>query len=183
MLTLLEREPEAFPKYVTQLLNLANQNAQGTRPKVVGQQTELIQQFPGRTLDEWEAWYQEQYPDAIQEAAARIYRMVEQLRQAIAQIDGPMVERWVRDLVLTKTYIGLRVQEAILRKVAEVKDTPYRAATTEEEARGIDGFIGETPVSIKPETYRAMGPLPETIPVTVIYYSKQKDGLALEFDF
>lgn len=26
-----------FPKYTTQILNLANQNAQGTRPKVVGQ--------------------------------------------------------------------------------------------------------------------------------------------------
>ena len=27
----------SFPKYVTQILNLANQNAQATRPKVVGQ--------------------------------------------------------------------------------------------------------------------------------------------------
>lgn len=26
-----------FPKYTTQILNLANQNAQGTRPRVVGQ--------------------------------------------------------------------------------------------------------------------------------------------------
>jgi len=25
-----------FPKYTTQIMNLANQNAQGTRPKVVG---------------------------------------------------------------------------------------------------------------------------------------------------
>ena len=31
-----------FPKYTTQLINLANQNAQGTRPKVVGQMSELI---------------------------------------------------------------------------------------------------------------------------------------------
>ncbi len=29
-------QPE-FPKYTTQLMNLANLNAQGTRPKVVGQ--------------------------------------------------------------------------------------------------------------------------------------------------
>ncbi|MBU1345210.1 MAG: MjaI family restriction endonuclease [Proteobacteria bacterium] len=31
-----------FPKYSTQILNLANQNAQGTRPAVVGQMSELM---------------------------------------------------------------------------------------------------------------------------------------------
>jgi hypothetical protein len=36
--------PPEFPKYATQLLNLANQNAQGTRPKIVGQMSELIQE-------------------------------------------------------------------------------------------------------------------------------------------
>ena len=29
-------ETKDFPKYTTQLMNLANQNAQGTRPRVVG---------------------------------------------------------------------------------------------------------------------------------------------------
>ena len=38
------RSPE-FPKYTTQIMNLANQNAQGTRPKVVGQMTELFPEF------------------------------------------------------------------------------------------------------------------------------------------
>lgn len=32
-----------FPKYTTQIMNLANQNAQGTRPNVVGQMSELIE--------------------------------------------------------------------------------------------------------------------------------------------
>jgi len=39
-------EAKQFPKYTTQLINLANQNAQGTRPKVVGQLSELIQECP-----------------------------------------------------------------------------------------------------------------------------------------
>jgi uncharacterized protein YukE len=180
---LLDREPEAFPKYATQIINLANQNAQGTRPKIVGQQTELIQQFPGDTLEEWEIWYQERYPDAIQEATTRIYRMVEQLRATMAQIDEPMVERWVRDLIFVKTFIGLRFQEAILRKVAEQNKTSYRSSTQEEEARGIDGYIGERPVSIKPDTYRTKASLPEVIGVDLIYYTKQKDGIVIEYEF
>jgi uncharacterized protein YukE len=181
--TLLSGEPVVFPKYVTQIINLANQNAQGTRPKIVGQQTELIQQFPGSSLHEWQAWYQERYPDAIREATTRIHSMVEQLKQAIAQIDEPMVELWVRDLILVKTFLGLRFQEAILKKVGDVKDAPYRLSTTEEEAKGIDGYIGEMPVSIKPDSYRAMAALPENIEVAFIYYEKRKDGIAIEFDF
>ncbi len=40
ILTLLETEAQTFPKYATQILNLANQNAQGTRPSVVGQMSQ-----------------------------------------------------------------------------------------------------------------------------------------------
>lgn len=34
-----------FPKYTSQLINWANQNAQGTRPRVVGQMSELFPEF------------------------------------------------------------------------------------------------------------------------------------------
>ena len=47
------RSPE-FPKYTTQIMNLANQNAQGTRPKVVGQMTELFREFGGKSFSEWD---------------------------------------------------------------------------------------------------------------------------------
>lgn len=47
ILSLLDAEASDFPKYATQILNLANQNAQGTRPSVVGQMSDLIQEFPG----------------------------------------------------------------------------------------------------------------------------------------
>lgn len=181
--SLLDVEPPEFPKYATQIINLANQNAQGTRPKIVGQQTELIREFPGHTLREWEVWYLERYPNAIADATDRVFAMIEQLRQSMAQIDRPMVEAWVRDLVFVKTFIGLRFQEAVLRKVAAQKETTFRASTTEEEARGIDGYIGEQPVSIKPDTYNAMDRLPEQIAVPIIRYTKVKDGLVLEYDF
>ena len=39
---MLEVESIEFPKYTSQIMNLANQNSQGTRPKVVGQLSELI---------------------------------------------------------------------------------------------------------------------------------------------
>jgi hypothetical protein len=48
---LLDAEAVSFPKYTTQLINLANQNAQGTRPETVGQMSELIKEFKGKKLE------------------------------------------------------------------------------------------------------------------------------------
>lgn len=50
----LDIETPDLHKYVAPLINLANQYAQCTRPKVVGQMSELIQEFKGKTLSEWE---------------------------------------------------------------------------------------------------------------------------------
>lgn len=94
-----------------------------------------------------------------------------------------MIETWVKDLVLYKTFIGLRFQEAILKKVADIKETTYRLATKQEESRGIDGYIGYIPVSIKPHAYRSKASLAEEITVQVIYYEKKKGGITIEFDF
>ena len=46
-----------------------------------------------------------------------------------------MVEQWVRDLVIVKTFAGLRFQEAILKKGAEIKGTGYRFANPDEESK------------------------------------------------
>lgn len=175
-------QPPEFPKYTTQIINLANQNAQGTRPKVVGQLSDLIQKFPGRSMAEWEEWYLKQNPDAIRVATDKILEMVQSLRDAMSKIDRDLVEQWVKDLVIVKTFIGLRFQEAILKRVSGIRRCDYRLATPEEEARGIDGYIGEQPVSIKPDTYKAKRSLVEEIVVSFIYYAKLKDGIEIEFE-
>ena len=169
-----------FPKYTTQLINLANQNSQATRPNNVGQLTDLIQEFPGQTFEEWVTWYQEQYPDAIEGATDKIISMIENLHQAFTKIDRALVKAWVEDLVLVKTFTGLKFQEAILRKLSELKGCAYRLAEPYEESQGIDGFVGEEAYSIKPSTYRAKASLVESIEVKIIFYEKKKDGVVFE---
>lgn len=173
---------EEFPKYTTQLINLANQNAQGTRPRMVGQMSDLIQEFPGKNYDDWIEWYGERNPYAIENATNKIYEMVKNLQGAIELIDIDLVRRWVKDLVLTKTYVGFCFQESILKKIASLKDQSYRLSEPTEESRGIDGFIGSTPVSIKPTTYKTKSMLTEQIEVTMIYYEKVKDGIKVYYD-
>ncbi len=175
-------ESKQFPKYTTQIINLANQNAQGTRPKVVGQLSDLIQECPYRSYEKWKDWYLKRNPEAVDNATKRIVKMVDGLREAIAQIDEKMIREWVEDLVLVKTFIGLRFQEAILKKIASKLGVGYRLAKPEEESKGIDGFIGNTPVSIKPATYRSKMALNEKISAKIIYYDKKKDGLSIDAD-
>lgn len=179
-------ESVTFPKYTSQLINWANQNAQGTRPKVVGQLSDLFPEFQSSanniTLEDWEQWYIERYPNAIENATDKIYTQVENLKNAIQLIDKNMVMQWVKDLVITKTFNGLYVQKAILAKLALVSGKKYRLANPNEEAKGIDGFVGDTPYSIKPETYRTMNRLSEIIEVKMIYYTKTKTGLKIEIE-
>ncbi len=51
-----ERFP--FPKYAIQIINLTNQHSQATRPRNVGQMSELIQAFPGKSYVDWTTWYE-----------------------------------------------------------------------------------------------------------------------------
>ncbi len=176
---LLGIETPEFPKYATQIINLANQNAQATRPKVVGQMSELIKEFTGRTLEEWEEWYIKRHPDAIDRATRKILDMLDNFRKVMSRIDEEMVKQWVRDLVIVKTFVGLKFQEAVLRKIAEEFGTHYKLPTPDEESGGIDSYIGGVPVSLKPITYRSKKMLAEEIEAHIIFYEKLKDGLKI----
>ncbi len=176
----------SFPKYTSQLINWANQNAQGTRPRVVGQMSELFPEFISKThpvtVEYWKRFYVMQHPKAFDEATDKIYAQIENLREAIKLIDRDMVKRWVEDLIINKTFNGLYVQKAVLASLADLKDTDYRLATPEEEAKGIDGYVGDVAYSVKPDTYKTMGPLSEKIDVKMIYYTKTKTGLKIEVE-
>ena len=169
-----------FPKYVTQVINLVNSNAGGTRPKVVGQMSELIKEFDGKSIDEWIEWYTERYPNAVNDATDKIWNMYETMKAAFNAITKDMVENWVKDLVYGKTYCGLRFQTATA--IASQMGKEWREANPDEEAQGIDGFIGDKPIQIKSSTYKFEAHLLESIKVPIVYYDKKKDGINIEYN-
>ena len=77
--------------------------------------------------------------------------------------------------------MGLRFQEAILKKGAEIIGTDYRLSDFGEESKSIDGHIGNIPVSIKPDTYKVKASLREDIAVKIIYYKKIKNGIEVDY--
>ncbi len=172
-----------FPTYTTQLLNLANRNAHATRPQYVGQMSELIQEFNGDGYEDWVRWYALKHPQAIDQATERIYAMLQKIKAALESIDKKMVKDWTEDLVLTKTYVGLYAQESILKNIAAEKGVSWRLATPDEESKGIDGYIGEKAVSVKPVSYRSKPELQEKIDAEMIYYEKVRGGIKVRYDF
>ena len=171
-----------FPKYVTQLLNLVNNNARGTRPEVVGQMTDLLAKSGARTVAEWRSYYDKKMPNGIATATDKIKRKLVEMKKVMASITDDMVKDWVEDLVYTKTFIGLRVQDVILSYLAQqMGDVEYRVATAEEESQGIDGWIKDRPIQVKPSTYKeSKARYSEVIEVPIVYYEK-KDGLSIEY--
>ncbi len=140
----------------------------------------LVQECPYRTYREWREWYLSKKPNAISEATLRIKNMVNNLRTALALIDDNMIKFWVEDLVIAKSFTGIHFQQAILSRVAKMRRTTFRMARPEEESKGIDGYLGQDKVSIKPETYRSKLGLPESIRIPIIYYEKLKEGIRVD---
>jgi len=98
------------------------------------------------------------------------------------KIDKELIENWVKDLVIIKTFIGLKFQEAILKSVSKYFKTTYRLSDPSEEAKGIDGYIGKSAVSIKPDTFESKQDLlADKIDSTIIFYEKLKDGIRISF--
>jgi hypothetical protein len=170
-----------FPKYTTQIINLVNSNAQGTRPSVVGQMSELIKEFDGRSIEDWIEWYSQRQPDAVNQATEKIWSMYLSMKNAFNTIDKQMIENWVKDLVYSKTYCGLKFQTAIITAIANQEKKGWREANPEEEAQGIDGYIGDKPLQVKPKSYKVETRLSETINVPIVYYEKKKDGITIEY--
>lgn len=185
---LITGDAATFPKYTTQLMNAANQNAQATRPRVVGSMNEIIAEFrneyPDGSYEDWVTFYNKEYngEKRIEEATQKTHTMIQQMRDAMEQIDEGMVRRWIKDLVLYKTYLGFDTQEAIFRKLAAEYDQDYTRASAADESKGIDGYLDEQPVSIKPATYKQKDRLQEDIQAPIVYYKEFSTSNALELD-
>ena len=178
---------KSFPKYSTQILNLANYNSQATRPKNVGQMTELIKNFtklnPHGSLNDWGIWYKSEYPERIKIATNKISTMLENFKEVIKMITEELIEIWVEDLVIDKTYLGLNFQDSILKYLSQKFSIEYKQSTPSDESKGIDGYLGGYPISIKAITYMSkIVSKQEKIEVDIIFYKKKEKSNDIEIE-
>lgn len=170
----------AILKYIGSVINLANSFSQATRPKHVGQMSELIQQFrdecDSHEVDDWERFYDGD--DKIDVASDKIWERILDMKENLNKLTKDDVRAWTKDLIINKTHSGLQIQLNVLKLCSGGQS--YRLADVEEESKGIDGFIGEEPVSIKPNTYKkTINSGMETIPYRIIYYTNGPKGVKI----
>jgi hypothetical protein len=84
--------------------------------------------------------------------------MIHKMAEAMEKIDRAMVREWIEDLVLWKIFQGFDVQRVILKKLAEELDASYQLGDSEDESKGIDGYLHGEPVSIKPVQLQGEAP-------------------------
>jgi len=170
----------ALLKYIGSVINLANSFSQATRPKHVGQMSELIQQFredcDTHEVEDWADYYNGD--EKIDVATDKNWEVVLVIKENLNKLTKDDVREWTRDLIINKTHAGLQIQLDVLKLCAG--DQSYRLANVVEESKGIDGFIGDEPVSIKPNTYKkTINAGKEIIPYRIIYYTKGSKGVKI----
>ncbi len=169
--------PKPFPKYVASIINLLNRWARGTASEVVGQMSDLTQECPHKDYDKWREWYLEKHPTSIDKATKLIMAKLKDVAKAFENIDEKVVKIWVEDLVIDKSFWGLKIQEAIILRLEEMTKKKCRLANKEEERKGIDGFVGDLPIQIKPSSYKtASNVKTETLRAKTVYYEKNLEG-------
>lgn len=149
-----ERDRFEFPKYTKPILNIATQNSKATSTKIVGSMKEQFTEFlagGGRTLKEWEDWYNDRGGVAkIQAAADKLYSMLEQMPVDKTVFTPDMALKYIQELVYNKTHYGMSGEFHSVVAAATHFGKDYRFSTPEEEKQGIDAFIDGYPVQVKP---------------------------------
>ena len=153
----------------------------------MGQLTTLFSEYLKATKtpthEGWGKWYSKKQPAAIALATQKVVAQLENLKATLPVITPEMAEAWVANLIIAKTFKGLCSQTAIIAALAKKKNTTSSPSTPAEEAKGIDGYIGEVPVSVKPITYPAKAMLlPEKIAAEIIYYTEEKTGISVNYE-
>lgn len=167
---------EEYPKYVSQILNLANQNAQATRAEYVGKMKDILREFdsthPEGTYDDWVDFYMSGYngDEKISNSAERLYDMVEKMRKAMQEIDEEDAERYVSQLVLYKTYMGNDIDEVIARKLEQV----YSREVQLKPKDWVVGYIDDIPFVLQSLDDGVKTKSPEN--AVTVYYRVESDN-------
>lgn len=154
------RSRRVWPRYTTQILNIAGQNAQCFNANKIGSMKEHWLEFTATgqpdTLENWEAfWFTKHTEEDLVWAANKLFSKVSEMPIDTTVITAELCRDYVEEVIFNKTHFGMGGESAAIRAAAEYFGLPFRFSNAEEESQGIDGWIGDKPVQVKPEdTYK-----------------------------
>jgi hypothetical protein len=177
-----------YPKYFRDIVNKANRYSGATRKNRIGDLGALFTTFRNRnlsanqTVENWRAFYTERHPSAIetatQEVAEKFLEIVKAVNPNTKKLNlttRAFIATWVEELIIDKTFNGLMAQSEVASALAQHNSMKLTNATSEEDSRGIDGYIGDVSISVKPASYKA-----EQIEAQeMVYYTIQNGNIVI----
>lgn len=150
-----KRERCTFPVNTKPILNIATQNSQCTRKAIVGSMKELFGEFQaagvGKSVSDWEHWYLTNGgAEKIQSATNKLFSYLNKMPLDHTVFTRKIAEDYILDLVINKTHYGMSGEYYAVLATAKYFNLDYRFSTAEEESQGIDAWIGNNPVQVKP---------------------------------
>lgn len=143
-----------FPLYSKPILNIATQNSKATQVKIVGSMKDQWMQFMatrGRSVIDWETWYMANGGQTkIDRATDKLYEMLSKMPVDHAVFTRDLANLYILDLVINKTHYGMSGEYHAVLAAAAHFNLPHRFSNAEEESQGIDAWIGDHPVQVKP---------------------------------
>ena len=175
----------SLPKYVYSFINKSNELSKACGTHNVSHLHTLIKRRKFRTINEWKKWYINRYPDSVETAVSKSYDLI---IEAIKNISGKETKistkgkkqirkfcnQFVENLMFEKTFVGLKVQEVILSKLSEIMSEKSVWASPEDDSSGVDGYVGNIPISIKPKSCK----LAKKAGVKRIIYTIEEDHIS-----
>lgn len=159
-----------FDTYVPSLLNKINAWAKATNKENVGHLNELIIIHGNSGYAKWRRYYLKSHKKKLDRAVTLIAQKLKNVKKALNSIDENTMTAYVEDLVLAKTYRGFRIQQLIFKEIKKQYHVRFKPATTKDESKGIDGYLNDEPVSVKPVSYKKQTQLQESHDIPIVYY-------------
>jgi hypothetical protein len=152
---ILKKKDIGYPTYYYGLINTANKTTGATRSCNVGKMHSLIKELNPKSLPDWKRKHSKLYPDAFSIVRGKILSYLSSIgiQDSVIQEEYSFyVDEFINNLLFEQTYSGLKIQEIIIRKVSSMMRKSYHWSAGSDDSKGIDGYIGDIPVSIKPKS-------------------------------
>ena len=181
------RNRRVWPKYATQLLNVAGQNALCFKADKIGSMKEMWLDFVATgatdTLENWESYWMSKKGDSVlQWSADKLYDKAHN-DMGIQWITPELCRDYIEEVIFNKTHFGMGGEANAIKVAAAYYETDdWRFSTAEEESQGIDGWIKGKPVQVKPADSFKKGHVhngADTEKTLVITYEKKKQACYL----
>lgn len=137
----------------------------------------------GQTLEQWQDYFSNEISSKkIEDMTNKVWSYLEEIKNNINELDKDDVKEYIEDVLFKKTFNGLNIEIEIIKEISNKYNYEYKFSNHIDEREGIDGFINNIPIQIKPNTYKNTNYWNTNKCYTVYYIINKDNSYTYDFD-